>query len=156
MKGYCAGIRRSLAARDDRLFVMPKYCIACSLKSSTIPNMQSQRLIPWLIFSFSQAAYRCSITDLFERHPSLDDFIQDNTRTFPDLKNVNWNKIHAACRWAEQDHHHILPFNHADYPALLKHIAHPPPLLYVKGNIQHLQLTTNRRRRQSSSQSRRA
>ena len=35
---------------------------------------------------------------------------------------------------------HIISVNNAHYPMLLKEIHHPPPLLYVKGNVHNLQL----------------
>lgn len=37
-------------------------------------------------------------------------------------------------RWLEQHHHKLLIYTDNQYPALLKQIATPPPLLFVKGN----------------------
>ena len=40
----------------------------------------------------------------------------------------------AAMAWLERPHQHLLMWDHADYPALLKEIADPPPLLFVRGD----------------------
>lgn len=41
-------------------------------------------------------------------------------------------------RWADQPNHHILTLDHPDYPPLLKTIADPPPVLFVKGQVSFL------------------
>lgn len=39
-------------------------------------------------------------------------------------------------RWARQArHHHLLPYHDPRYPPLLRQIADPPPLLFVRGNV---------------------
>lgn len=52
----------------------------------------------------------------------------------------------ALLKQVDQDRHyieqhrvHLLPLHHPQYPALLKETVDPPPLLYVKGGIRHLQ-----------------
>ncbi len=45
----------------------------------------------------------------------------------------------ADLRWAEQQNHHILCLADERYPAMLRQIADPPPILYARGNIEHLQ-----------------
>ncbi|MGI5309900.1 DNA-processing protein DprA [Rheinheimera sp. WS51] len=48
-------------------------------------------------------------------------------------------KVELALRWLEQaEDHHIIPYNHPDYPVLLKQTKQPPLLLFVKGNPQVL------------------
>ena len=45
-----------------------------------------------------------------------------------------------AQQWAQADSkHHFITLEHIDYPGLLKHIATPPPQLYVIGNLACLQ-----------------
>ncbi|MEY4640977.1 MAG: hypothetical protein RLZZ227_971 [Pseudomonadota bacterium] len=47
----------------------------------------------------------------------------------------------AAClRWAMQPDRHLLTLDHADYPPLLREIAAPPPVLFVRGNVDVLAL----------------
>ncbi len=40
----------------------------------------------------------------------------------------------AAMAWLEGPHQHLLMWDQSDYPALLKEIADPPPLLFVRGD----------------------
>lgn len=40
----------------------------------------------------------------------------------------------AAMAWLERPHQHLLMWDQPEYPALLKEIADPPPLLFVRGN----------------------
>ena len=48
--------------------------------------------------------------------------------------------IQADLDWLQQDDHHILTFHDARYPELLKTIAAAPPLLFVRGDPDFLQL----------------
>ncbi len=41
--------------------------------------------------------------------------------------------IEASLRWMEEEGNHLIPLNSENYPLLLKQIASPPRLLYVKG-----------------------
>ncbi|HEY0962415.1 MAG TPA: DNA-processing protein DprA [Pseudomonadales bacterium] len=38
-------------------------------------------------------------------------------------------------RWAQHAQHHLLPYHDPRYPPLLRQIADPPPLLFVRGNV---------------------
>lgn len=51
------------------------------------------------------------------------------------LKQPNWQAAMANIRWSEQAHHAIVSIQDADYPPLLKEISDPPPLLFVRGNV---------------------
>lgn len=42
-------------------------------------------------------------------------------------------RVRQALRWQEKDHQQIITLNCDAYPALLKEIPDPPPLLYIKG-----------------------
>lgn len=42
--------------------------------------------------------------------------------------------VAADLAWCEQAGHDLLPFGHETYPALLREIADPPPLLFLKGD----------------------
>lgn len=44
----------------------------------------------------------------------------------------------TALQWLKQPNHHIIPIADARYPALLAKIPSPPPVLYVKGEIETL------------------
>lgn len=43
-------------------------------------------------------------------------------------------EIETDLRWAEQSNQRIIPFSAPDYPAQLKTIPLPPPVLYARGN----------------------
>lgn len=63
--------------------------------------------------------------------------------TITALKQLQWGSspiveplISKALTWSEScDLNHIIPITHSDYPALLKEIHDPPPLLFVRGNL---------------------
>ena len=40
----------------------------------------------------------------------------------------------ADLRWLEAPTHHLLSWNHPDYPALLREAPHPPAALFVAGD----------------------
>lgn len=48
-------------------------------------------------------------------------------------------QVNHVLRWLEHDQHHLLSIQQDEYPALLKEISDPPPLLYVEGNCQILE-----------------
>jgi DNA processing protein len=50
------------------------------------------------------------------------------------LQSIDPDIITSDLSWLSQDHHHLISFNDVRYPALLKQIADPPPLLYVNGD----------------------
>ncbi len=52
---------------------------------------------------------------------------------------VTCAQIARAIDWATRPGHHLVPLDDARYPALLRQIADPPPLLYVVGSTDLLQ-----------------
>ena len=51
-----------------------------------------------------------------------------------------WQHVDALCEWLTTQGIHVLDNAHPDYPLLLKSIIKPPPLIFVKGNINTLAL----------------
>jgi len=45
----------------------------------------------------------------------------------------DWHAVETCLRWAEGESRHILTLHDPAYPPLLKEIADPPPLLFVRG-----------------------
>ena len=43
--------------------------------------------------------------------------------------------IDMCLKWLELPHHHIITYDDAKYPPLLKHISDPPILLFVQGSV---------------------
>lgn len=50
------------------------------------------------------------------------------------LSSPLWQKVDTDLIWLNQQDHHVLTFDNAEYPALLKEISDPPLVLYVRGN----------------------
>jgi len=58
----------------------------------------------------------------------------------PVIKNPDWALIDHDLSWLEQENNCAITFNDIYYPAQLKEIADPPPVLFVRGNISLLSL----------------
>jgi len=54
------------------------------------------------------------------------------------LKAPDWDAVDADLRWLQQPNHHILRITDAGYPARLRDIDDPPPLLFVVGDVRYL------------------
>lgn len=54
------------------------------------------------------------------------------------LQSIDEASIASDLNWLAQDQHHLICFNDARYPALLKQISDPPALLYVSGDPEYL------------------
>lgn len=50
------------------------------------------------------------------------------------IKQFDWELIDADLNWLKEIDCHVMCFNDDDYPALLKEIPDPPPLLYIRGD----------------------
>ena len=56
------------------------------------------------------------------------------------IKQPDWSIIDADLVWLEQKNNCVITLADGDYPALLKEISDPPPLLFVRGNPELLSL----------------
>lgn len=56
------------------------------------------------------------------------------------LRNPDWSLIDYDLSWLNQDNNSVITLNDASYPPLLKEIADPPPILFVRGNPELLSL----------------
>jgi DNA processing protein len=59
-------------------------------------------------------------------------------RSLEGVINPNHEAVELDLQWAQQHDRHILRLDDPAYPPRLREIAHPPPLLYVRGNPAHL------------------
>jgi DNA processing protein len=50
------------------------------------------------------------------------------------IKNPDWTTIEYDLSWLAQNNNGVITFNDTCYPAQLKEIADPPPVLFVRGN----------------------
>ena len=56
------------------------------------------------------------------------------------IKNPDWAMIDNDLSWLEQKNNSVITFNDTNYPSQLKEIADPPPVLFVRGNLDLLSL----------------
>jgi len=93
----------------------------------------------WLIFSHHTIAYKIPITELLRHYSDPEFFIKDKISSFNNLEDIDWPYIKHVCQWTEAENQYVITFNDPAYPALLKEIAHPPPILYIRGDPRLLQ-----------------
>lgn len=51
------------------------------------------------------------------------------------LSSPDWEQVASDLDWLNQPNRFVIPITDDRYPTLLKHIADPPPLLFVQGDI---------------------
>ncbi len=73
-----------------------------------------------------------SLAAIFDKPSSLQG-VSDNIKQ--QLANPDWLKVEQDLKWLEQPGCHILLLDDPQYPALLRDIHDPPPLLYLQGDI---------------------
>lgn len=61
-------------------------------------------------------------------------------KTITELKNPDARLLSQQINWSQQPGHSILTWDHSHYPALLKTIYDPPPVLFVEGHTEILNL----------------
>ena len=54
--------------------------------------------------------------------------------TLAGLKSPDWSRVEADLRWLESAGNHCLSLQDPGYPQMLREIADPPPLLFVRGD----------------------
>ncbi len=54
------------------------------------------------------------------------------------LRNPDWGAVETDLRWAEQPNNHLITLRHPLYPAQLKEIHDPPPILFITGDPETL------------------
>ncbi len=59
-------------------------------------------------------------------------------RVINGLLKPDWNAVDKDLRWLQQNGNEMMCLNDRDYPALLKQIPDPPPILFYRGNAELL------------------
>ncbi|MEW5007680.1 DNA protecting protein DprA [Cycloclasticus sp. 46_83_sub15_T18] len=54
-------------------------------------------------------------------------------KTVSNIKNFDWAEIVPDLEWLKKEDCHLMCWQDDDYPALLREIADPPPLLFIRG-----------------------
>src|SRR5919197_5237611 len=116
-------------------------------KETSLSAPSQKNYAPWIAFgrvkglggvSFKRlAAYFADPTRVFsasakelQQVPGLDEAIIDSLMNFSE-----WHQVETEVHRIREAGVSIVPFTDANYPARLRMIADPPPLLYVKGEI---------------------
>jgi DNA processing protein len=73
---------------------------------------------------------------LFKAKPEsvLGEDLKLNHKTLGYLRNPDWKRVENDLAWVNKPDCHIFSINDRRYPALLREIADPPPILFVRGN----------------------
>lgn len=108
------------------------------------------RLSAWLALNRAPHLGPVSIQRLLEYYPSAVDIFAAsaselavcglNSRQIDSLLTPDWPGVETDLRWQEQDRAHICVLSDEDYPALLRQIPDPPPVLYLFGHPEVLGL----------------
>ena len=72
--------------------------------------------------------------DVFEAGAAAWQALGLGGQTVAFLAQPDWRSVESDLRWLEGADCHCLRFGKADYPPLLREIADPPPLLFVRGD----------------------
>lgn len=87
-------------------------------------------LINWLALYRTPSVGPIKFKKLLQEDPYLDRLPKIAQTTLNSAKNL----IEFDLNWAKQDDCHIMLLCDRDYPKLLKDIADPPPILFIRGN----------------------
>ncbi|NOX42777.1 MAG: DNA-protecting protein DprA [Gammaproteobacteria bacterium] len=93
---------------------------------------------------FETGAYKQKLDANAETHFLKDSLLKNallKKNTLAQLKNPDWRFVEKELQWSNEANNHILTLLDPNYPPLLKQIADPPPILYVKGDPGLLKLT---------------
>ena len=103
--------------------------------------MQTSELHYWLALLRAPGIGSAKFLAILENFPTLEEFfklpisIHQELGLASILKQIDWRGVERDLAWvAAASHHHIIGLQDDRYPPLLKEIAAPPPLLFVKGN----------------------
>ncbi|MBI4357321.1 MAG: DNA-protecting protein DprA [Gammaproteobacteria bacterium] len=110
--------------------------------------MHSSELSYWLALNRILVGGARTFLEIKKRFPNISDLFRESRAalqalSFPEgliqnLKSPDWKGVERDLAWAKQDKQTIVILEDAHYPAWLKTIIDPPPVLYVKGQLESL------------------
>jgi DNA processing protein len=100
----------------------------------------------WLALIHVPGLNDSSINKIISLYPQLVDFfclketdyknMGLSTKSIDYIKKPDWTQVESALKWQESDErHHIISIQNKSYPSLLREIHHPPPILFVEGDL---------------------
>jgi len=129
--------------------------------------MNSQELFDWLTFFHDDSIPLSLLRELLlasamsgDWRQLQDDLASNHGETERLLLNALQSPVartaaQMSIRWSEAGDNHLLFLTDSRYPRLLSEIADPPPLLFVRGNVECTAFTADCSRGQSARQCRR-
>ncbi len=102
----------------------------------------------WLALIKAPGIGPATFQKLIRKHPPREYFFTDHplrqeikfsAATLAWLDKPDWRQVEQDLQWAQQADCHILRLSDETYPARLKEISDPPPLLFVRGQLDCLQ-----------------
>ncbi|MEC4749498.1 DNA-processing protein DprA [Methylomicrobium sp. Wu6] len=112
-------------------------------RSSPTPNASCD-LSYWLALSRAPGVGSRTFLNLLETHSPAQLFSESssalaalglNPAAIEAIKNPDWHIIDNDLSWSTQSGHHLITLNHPLYPEQLKQISDPPPVLFVRGQV---------------------
>jgi len=108
-----------------------------------VPDVDTLR--HWLALLHAPGVGAIRFLRILEHEPELPRFFMDRGASCAELNipsklrrylaSPNWQAVDAALAWAEDAHCYIVSLADPRYPALLKEIPDPPPILFVRGDV---------------------
>ena len=77
---------------------------------------------------------------VFQEKPQVLRAVGLSAASIEAIQNPDWASVETDMAWLQQPHHHLMPITSEQYPDLLKQIHDPPPLLFLSGDPDLLQL----------------
>lgn len=119
-------------------------------ESSVLSTPPSDNLLSyWVALSFVPGIGPTLFLELLNAYPDVSDIFKLSDATLESLglskqiclaiKNPNWRAVDATLQLTIQEEYSIVTIKDVRYPARLREIHAPPPLLYCRGNVAALQ-----------------
>lgn len=82
-----------------------------------------------------------ALSELFRGSRSIPDHLKRSSRLIDGIKRPDWSGVDKDLAWLSHQQCCVVPITSKAYPPLLKEVPHPPPILFVKGQVSTLHST---------------
>lgn len=114
---------------DDQSLAWLCLALTPNIGPKTLQKILSENITPQMFYQLSKA----QLNEMGLHKKSI-----DHVLAFPPHNPSK--EVDDSLNWAQQQNHHLITLQSEFYPARLKHISTPPPLLMVKGDVSCLDL----------------
>jgi DNA processing protein len=88
--------------------------------------------------TFLKIINQCSPEAIFSESPTALKALGLNDKVITGIKTPHWKAVEKDLEWLSGENNHLLTLEDAFYPAQLKEIPDPPPMLFLRGQKQLL------------------